>query len=488
MSKKKLLRVAIRFFVLGLLISLVSCASNPVTGKTQLMLLSESQEIDLGRQTDAQIVKEYGLYKDIGLTAYIGDLGERLARISHRPGLPYHFKILDSSVANAFAVPGGYVYFTRGILAYLNTEAELAGVMGHEIGHITARHSAQQYSKAQLAQIGLGAGMILSDTFRGLSDVIQLGVGMLFLSFSRDNERQADDLGVEYSSRAGYDATHMANFFQTLERMHPTTDRSGLPEWFSTHPNPVDRIGAIQRKAGQWQRKLGLKHLKSNRDQYLKHIDGLVFGEDPREGFVEHDIFYHPMLGFQFPVPPKWKLLNTRTLVRISNPEGKAALLFTLSPNASPEETARGFVGQTGAHVVDSGRTTVNGLPAVWLTGRLKTRKGVLGVMAYFIQKDGRVCVFYGLCGASQFNGYAPTFQTTMRGFKNLTDPTKLAIKPSRIRIVPTRRSESMRQALRTLGAPKGKLEEWAVMNGMRLEETVPAGTLVKIIRKGTVH
>jgi len=488
MSKTRLLRVAIGFFVLGLLISLVSCASNPVTGKTQLMLLSESQEIDLGRQTDAQIVKDYGIYKDPRLTVYIENLGKRLARISHRPGLPYHFKILDSSVANAFAVPGGYVYFTRGILAYLNTEAELAGVMGHEIGHITARHSAQQYSKAQLAQIGLGAGMILSETFRGLSDVIQLGVGMLFLSFSRDNERQADDLGVEYSSRAGYDATHMANFFQTLERMHPNTDRSGLPEWFTTHPNPEDRIGAIQRKAGQWQRKLGLKHLKSNRDQYLKHIDGLVFGEDPREGFVEHDIFYHPMLGFQFPVPPKWKLLNTRALVRISNSEGKAAVIFTLSPNASPEEAARGFVGQTGAHVVDSGRTTVNDLPAVWLTGRLKTRKGVLGVMAYFIKRGGRVCMFYGLCEASQFKRYAPAFQSSMRGFKNLTDPGKLSIKPSRIRIVPTRRRGSMRQALRALGAPEDKLEEWAVMNGMRLGETVPAGTLVKIIRKGTVH
>ncbi len=488
MLRKRLLKVTPWFFVLGLLISLVSCATNPVTGETQLMLLTEPQEIELGRQTDSQIVKQYGIYKDRALTAYMGDIGQRLGNLSHRPDLPYHFKILDSSVANAFALPGGYVYFTRGILAYLNTEAELAGVMGHEIGHITARHSAQQYSKAQLAQIGLGAGMILSETFRGLADLVQFGVGMLFLSFSRDNERQADDLGVEYSSRAGYDAAQMAGFFETLERMHPTADRSGLPEWFSTHPNPVDRIGAVQRKAREWQHKLGLKHLKENRNQYLNHINGLVFGEDPREGFVEHDIFYHPILRFQFPVPSDWKVLNTRTKVSMTSPGGKAVLTFTLSSHGSPEGAARGFLRESGAEVLESGRIEVNGLPGLWLTGKLRTRQGVLGVVSYCIQKDGKVYVFYGLSGASQFKGYASTFETTMRGFKGLTDPKKLNVKPDRIRVVLTRRGGSMRQVLEALGAPKAKLAEWAIMNGKRLEEQVQARTLVKIVEKGSLH
>ncbi len=192
------------------------------------MLLSESDEVKLGQETDPQIVKEYGIYEDRKLTAYLNGVCQHLGKISHRPNLTYHFKILDASVVNAFAVPGGYVYFTRGILATLNSEAELAGVMGHEIGHITARHSAQQYSRAQLAQIGLGVGSLLIDSSI-LTGLAQLGVGMLFLRFSRDNERQADDLGVEYSSKADYDANQMADFFETLERMNPGSDRSGLP-------------------------------------------------------------------------------------------------------------------------------------------------------------------------------------------------------------------------------------------------------------------
>ena len=250
-------RAAVYFLLLGLLYFTAACAVNPVTGEHQLMLLSEDDEIRLGRKSDSQVVNQYGLYKDPQLTAYLDGLGKKLARLSHRPGLPYEFKILDTPVVNAFAVPGGYIYFTRGILAILNSEAELAGVMGHELGHITARHSAQHYSRAQLAQLTLGGAMMLSETLSVLAPLAQMGVGLLFLSYSRDNEREADDLGVAYSSQAGYDATHMALFFGTLERMQPVSDKSGLPEWFSTHPNPEDRIGAVQREAKKWRKELG---------------------------------------------------------------------------------------------------------------------------------------------------------------------------------------------------------------------------------------
>ena len=200
----------------------------------------------LGVQTDAQIVKEYQLYSDPRMAGYIDPVGQRLAKTSHRAELPFQFKVLDSAVVNAFAVPGGYVYLTRGILASLNSEAELAGVLGHEIGHITARHSAQQYSRAQVAQMGLGIGSIVGAVFPvigGLATgLAQAGVGMLFLSFSRDNERQADSLAVEYASKTGYDGAQLASFFESLERMNPGADRSGLPSWFSTHPNPEDRL------------------------------------------------------------------------------------------------------------------------------------------------------------------------------------------------------------------------------------------------------
>jgi predicted Zn-dependent protease len=260
MMKRKTTYIILGSCLIGLLSWILSCATNPVTGKQELMLLSEADEIKLGQETDLQVVREYGLYEDPQLTAYLNGICQRLGKLSHRPHLTYHFKIVDVSVANAFAVPGGYVYFTRGILASLNNEAELAGVMGHEIGHITARHSAHQYSRAQLAQIGLGVGSLFMDS-SALTGLAQLGVGMLFLRFSRDNERQADDLGVEYSSKAGYDASEMANFFETLERMNAGSDRSGLPGWFSTHPNPTDRVQAVRERAREWLRKLNQRDL-----------------------------------------------------------------------------------------------------------------------------------------------------------------------------------------------------------------------------------
>jgi predicted Zn-dependent protease len=217
MVKKYIKIIILGFCLISLVFSIPSCAVNPVTGKQELMLLSETDEMNLGRETDVRIIQEYGLHEDPKLTAYLNDLCQRLGKISHRPNLTYHFKILDVSVVNAFAVPGGYVYFTRGILATVNSEAELAGLIGHEIGHITARHSAKQISKAQLAQLGLGVGAVLTESIPILSGLAQVGVGMLFLRFSRDNEKEADDLGVEYSSKAGYDANQMADFFETLE-------------------------------------------------------------------------------------------------------------------------------------------------------------------------------------------------------------------------------------------------------------------------------
>ena len=198
------------------------------------MLLSESDEIKMGEMTDASVIQMYGVYDDEKLAKYLNELGQKMAKISHRPNLKYEFKVMDSPVINAFAVPGGYVYITRGILAHLNNEAELAGVVGHEIGHITARHSAQKYSETYLANLGLGIGSMVSEDFAMFAGLAAQGLGLLFLKFSRDDERQSDVLGVEYSTKVGYDAREMANFFSTLDKMQGQSEQGGLPDWFST--------------------------------------------------------------------------------------------------------------------------------------------------------------------------------------------------------------------------------------------------------------
>jgi predicted Zn-dependent protease len=483
---KKYIRIAVvGLGLIGLLFWTSSCAVNPVTGRQELMLLSETDEIQLGHQTDAEVVQEYGIYEDAKLTAYLNDICQRLGKISHRPNLTYHFKVVDVSVVNAFAVPGGYVYFTRGILASLNDEAELAGVMGHEIGHIAARHSARQYSQAQLAQLGLGVGMIFAEKIPALSELGQLGVGMLFLRFSRDNERQADDLGVEYSSKAGYDATQMASFFETLERMNPGSDRTGLPSWFSTHPSPEDRVQAVRIRAREWQQTLSIKDLKLNRDQYFKEIDGLVYGEDPRQGYVLDHVFYHPDLHFQFPVPVNWKFKNTPSRVQMVSEREEAVILFSLTAGPSPYEAARAFVGKTGALVIRSEATQVNGLPSQRVISDVQTQSGVIRVMSYFIQKERRIFVFHGLSPRGLFQKYQALFDGHMRQFKELSDPRRINVKPDRIRIRAIGSADTMENALRSLGVPNEKLKETALLNGKDLNEMIPGNTMLKVVERG---
>jgi len=485
MVKKYIKMIILGFCLISLVFSIPSCAVNPVTGKQELMLLSETDEMNLGRETDVRIIQEYGLHEDPKLTAYLNDLCQRLGKISHRPNLTYHFKILDASVVNAFAVPGGYVYFTRGILATVNSEAELAGLIGHEIGHITARHSAKQISKAQLAQLGLGVGAVLTESIPILSGLAQVGVGMLFLRFSRDNEREADNLGVEYSSKAGYDANQMANFFETLERMNASSDRSGLPGWFSTHPSPENRVQGVRMLAKEWQQKINLKDLKINRDIYLREIDSLIFGDDPRQGYVEENVFYHPSLQFQFPVPVKWKLNNKPSQVQMVSEGQDAIILFFVSTGSSSREAARTFMNKSGATVIRSEVTQVNGLHSQWVASEIRTQKGVYRLLSYFIEKGKDVFVFHGLTYIDRFQYYGSVFENTMRQFSELSDPKRINIKPDRIRIRSTKTTDTLENVLRSFGVPNEKLEEMVLLNGGNVNQVIPANTLIKVVEKG---
>ncbi len=473
------------FSLMGLMIfGIPSCAVNPVTGRQELMLLSESDEINLGRQTDSEVVKEYGVFQDPKLTVYLTDFCQRLGKVSHRPQLSYRFKIVDASVVNAFAVPGGYVYFSRGILATLNNEAELAGVMGHEIGHIAARHSAKQYSRAQLAQVGLGVGSVFINA-PVLSGLAQLGAGMLFLRFSRDNEREADDLGIEYASKAGYDSAQLANFFRTLERMNPASDRSGLPGWFSTHPSPQDRVQTVRDRAKEWHGKLGTRDLKVNQEPYLRRIDGLLFGDDPRQGYVDGNVFYHPGLRFQFPLPTKWRLSHKPSQVQMVSEGEDAILLLSATSGTSSNEAAREFVTKAGVSVFRSDAIQMNGLSSQRISSEARTQKATYRLTSYFIEKGKNVFIFHGLTTAERFQNYGPLFENTMRQFRELSDPKRIDVKPDRIRIHATRGSDTLENVLRSLNVPNEKMKEAALLNGRDLGEFIPANTLVKVVEKG---
>jgi len=474
----------IKGVAVALLVGAVSCALNPVTGRNELMLMSAADEVAMGQQMNPQVLQTYGKVENDALSRYVAALGKKLGALSHQPNLDYSIQVLDSPVVNAFAVPGGYVYLTRGILAYLNDEAELAGVIAHEIGHIAARHSAQQYSKAQLAGLGLGLGAMVSKTFAKYAGIAQVGVEMLFLSFSRSDEREADALGVEYSAKAGYDSNHMANIFSSLERLNPGAAQGGLPGWFSTHPNPPDRIAAIQRDTQTWRTKISQTRFAVNRDQYLNQINGLGFGEDPRQGYVEGANFYHPQLRFQFPVPAGWKVNNTASQVQMVNQDQSAIMLFSMAPEKSPSDAAAAFVKESKAVVVKSERTQVNGMPAQRLICDATTEQGLIRALTYFIQKGKAVYVFLGYAGQARFDGYFPVFDQTMTQFKNLTDSSKINVKADRLVLKRTASSGNLRQALQRFGVPENQWEAVAIINGKKPDDVLPANTLLKIVAK----
>jgi predicted Zn-dependent protease len=334
-----------------------------------------------------------------------------------------------------------------------------------------------------LAQFGvLVGGLFLGDVVSG---VAQLGVGMLFLSFSRDNERQADALGVEYASRAGYDGKELAGFFETLERMNPGSDRSGLPGWFSTHPSPEDRVVAVRKEAREWQQRLGVRDLKVNREVYLRHIDGLVHGDDPRHGYVEDGMFFHPDMKFQFPVPADWKVNNTHSQVQMMTENKDGGIIFSIATAQSPKDAAAKFTQANGATALASDSITVGGFPAHRLVCDIKGQSGTIRVVSYFIQKGKSIFYFHGLSAPSVFDKHLNTFESTMRGFKELSDPKKINVKPDRIRLLTTKAAGTVESGLRSMGIPREDLDDIALLNGMALNENLPANTLVKVIEKG---
>jgi predicted Zn-dependent protease len=460
------------------------CAVNPVTGSRELMLMSEEQEIALGKQSDPAVVAQYGLYQDQALQKFIEEKGQAMAKISHRPNLSFEFKIVDSPVVNAFALPGGYIYFTRGIMAHFNNEAEFAGVLGHEIGHVTARHGAKQYSKQQVAQVLMVGGMIVSPEFAQFGREAQQGLGLLFLKFGRENESESDKLGVEYSTKIGYDAQEMAGFFETLSRLSQESGAGEIPTFLSTHPHPADRFAKVTQMATGQQAASPGKTYKVGRDSYLQMVDGLVYGEDPRQGFTENNNFYHPDLKFQFPYPAGWKLHNSPTQVQVVPENGKALLVFTLSSKKTLNEAAKEIVDNFKLTVQEQKDTKVNGYPAIAMLAQQVSTNQSLSLVNYLIQKDGNIYLFLGLSNTADFATYQSQLASSMTGFKRLTDASKINVKPDRVRVKRVPRNMTLAQAFDYYKVPKSDQDQMAILNGMELGDNVQKSSLLKVITK----
>ena len=394
----------------------LACATNPATGKKEFSLMSEAQEIELGKSMDGEVRKEMGVYEDAELQRYVESIGMRLARASQRPTLPWHFAVVDEPAVNAFALPGGYIYVTRGILPFLDNEAELAGVLGHEIGHVTARHSAQQYTKATSAGLGVQLLSIFVPEAQPFQGLTETALGVLFLKYGRDDELQADRLGVDYTAKTGWNPAGVGGMLRTLARLDEAEgSRRGVPNWLSTHPAPADRVQKVQGYIAQSGAPVGTTGETRDDVAFLRRVDGVVFGDSPSQGIVRGNTFLHPDLRLSIAFPRGWEIQNSREQVMAKAPEHNEFMLLQLVPNASGaiDQVARATMANAGFRQVNGERAQVNGLDAYVGTyqGQLEGLGNVVTLAAHIVH-ERNVYLFAGLAPPNVYHSAQRQFAT----------------------------------------------------------------------------
>jgi predicted Zn-dependent protease len=464
-----------------------ACATNPATGDREFSLMSEAQEIDLGRQMDVEVRREMGVYNDPELQRYVETVGMRLAKQSDRPNLPWHFAVVDSPAVNAFALPGGYIYLTRGIMPFLDNESQLAGVLGHEIGHVTARHAAQQYTKATSAGVGLALLGIFVPEARPYGGLAENALGLLFLKHGRDAERQADTLGVEYATRTGWDPAGVAGMLNTLARLDEAGgSRKGVPNWLSTHPAPADRVREVQATVAQAATKVPGKPVVDEA-QYLTRIDGMIFGDSPSEGIIRGSQFLHPDLRLALSFPPRWDIQNTKTHVLAKAPERDNYLLLQLVPNArgSVEDIARASMANAGFRQLNGDRARINGTDAyvgVW-QGSMEGLGAVVTRTAHIAYNDN-VYMLAGIAPTNQFEAADREFAAAIRSFRPLSASEASGIRPNRVDLYTVRANDTW-QGLSERNGGVVKPSTLAIMNDYDPSQPPRAGDRIKVVVEG---
>jgi predicted Zn-dependent protease len=457
------------------ILAVAGCARNPVTGERELSLISQSQEISMGQEAAKEVVASIGAVQDQALQSYVSALGMNIARNSERPSLPWSYTVIEDPAVNAFALPGGPVFVTRGILAHMNSEAELVSVLGHETGHITAKHSVSQISKQQLAQIGLVATVLVKPELAQFGDLAMEGLGLMFLKFSRDDETQADELGFKYMVKAGYDPHEMAKMFQTLQRLSGEGE-GRIPEWQSTHPDPGNRVAKTTQRIAA----AGAVPTKVGRDAFVQHLDGLIFGENPRQGFFRGSTFLHPDMKFQFDFPPGWKVQNQTSQVAGISQQQDAIVVLTLAGQQTPTQALNEFAAQQGMQARSASASAINGLNAASasFTAALEDGSSLAGWVA-FVDLDGTTLRLLGYTPSGKLGSYDGVLRSSVSSLRRLTDQSALNVKPARVRLVRINRAMTVEEFNRA-NPSSVSLQEVALINGVEPNGTIPAGTLVK--------
>ena len=477
------------FLLVALLLATTACATNPVTGKSQMSLLSEAEELAIGQQQDLEIRREMGVYDDPRLQAYVTEIGQELARVSHRPNLPWTFTIVDNPAINAFALPGGYIYVTRGILAYLDDESELAGVLGHEIGHVTARHAAQAYTRQAQASLGLAVLSIFVPGMQPFTELGSAGLGVLFLKNDRAAELEADRLGVEYGSGAGWDPTGVPRFLATLARVDALSEE-GVPNWLSTHPAPESRVGRAEPVAGKF---ASTTATKKNRDEYLDHIAGLLHGDNPKDGIVRGNVFLHPSLRLGLTFPDGWEVMNSPSAVMAREPgtEHYMVLQEVERPSGGQGRSSLGDMAvaamrKSGYSVVEGRFEQINGQDAhIGLYRGTAKGTGKVLMRAAHIAWGRQTYVVAGFAPEAEFDLVDRDVLPAIQSFRTLTAAEASRVRPNRVDFYVVRPGDSWQSIAVRQGKNIVNAATLAIMNDHEVSAQPTAGDRIKIVVEG---
>lgn len=460
-----------------------ACAANPVTGRPELMVYDDAAEARMGAKADADLVAHHGEVESKELRRYVEEVGKKVAGVNDRQGVEWRFRILDDSIVNAFALPGGFVYLTRGLLAHLQDEAGLVGVLGHEVGHVAARHGAKSASRD--AVFGLPrriVGAIVPGVAEGFG-LIRAALSPITLTFSRDDERQADDLGVKYSTRLGYDARSLAAFMGTLDRLTPAGER--LPTWASTHPDPGDRKATILERTataqkdqpGPW---------ATNPDALLDHLDGLVHGDDPRVGVLEAERVLLPSRRLSIPRPKGWQAEVTRTRVTMVDEGGERAVVVRRFGTESPRQAADTFLRQR--ELTLEGREDLTLPIGAAHQVVAATEHEDWRTISTFFRLGDDVWAVHAVARGRDFAAARAVLEGPAKGLAPLPEAEARAFKPVVLRVVQAAATGTFREAVAAYPIPaqaKVDLAGLALLNGLTPDAPVAGGQRLKVLALG---
>ncbi|MBI1301002.1 MAG: M48 family metalloprotease [Alphaproteobacteria bacterium] len=472
-------------FLLSCLLFVSGCSTNPATGQSQFTaLMSPTQEVQVGAQEHSKIIQQFGTYADAKLQGYINEVGNRIVPHTERKDVKYKFYLLDSPIVNAFALPGGYVYLTRGLLALSNSESEMAAVLAHEVGHITARHSAERYSRGVVTSLG---AMVLSTAIgsTGVSQALGIGSDLYIKSYSRGQESQADDLGIRYLSRSGYDPKAMARFLENLKAeaaFQAQLDGKKAAEgtnYFSTHPATDQRIVEAVEEARNHQVS-GL----INQEQYLRKLDGMTYGDSAKQGFARDGVFYHPELGFKFSYPSGYKVINQPSSVVAASQSG-AVMVFDIVANKEQHNpmTFLKSVWMNGDPVNGAENMTVNGMQAATASFQGKVNGRDANIRLIAIQWSPTQMARFQIAMPPTLSGaQLDDLKRASYSFARLSASEKSKLRPYRLKVVTASSGDTVQSLAAKMPYKEYKEEHFRTLNGLSRADRVVAGQLYKLV------